>query len=80
MARNIGPAVTSAATNQMSTAALTHVGTGAARTWPPLPTKVGDYPVVFSLLEIFDSERRCLGSPEPASQEDGYHGIVALAA
>ena len=45
-----------------------------------LADKVGDYPVLFSLLEIFDGEPRCLGSPEATSEENGDHGIVAFAA
>lgn len=61
-----------------------HCGLDPCRDWdgPHLATlahKVGDDPVLVSLLQIFDGERGCLGPSEPASEKHGDHGIVALA-
>ncbi len=44
-----------------------------------LAHQVGDHPVLFSLLQIFDSERGCLSPPEAASEKHGDRGIVTLA-
>jgi hypothetical protein len=60
-----------------------HCGLDPCRDWygPHMATladEVGGYQMLFSLLEIFDDERCCFGSPEPASEEDGDHGIVRL--
>jgi hypothetical protein len=44
-----------------------------------LAHQVGDHPVLFPLLQVFDSERGCLGPSEAASEKHGDHGIVALA-
>jgi hypothetical protein len=44
-----------------------------------LPNEVGDYPVLFSLLEMFHGERGQFRSTEAASQEDSDHGVVTLA-
>jgi hypothetical protein len=50
---------------------------------PYMPTfadKVGDYPVLLSLLQILHGEGCCLGSPKPASEEHCHYRVVALAA
>jgi len=51
--------------------------------WSPnvaaLPNEVCDYPVFFSLLEMFHGKRSQFRSPEPASEEDSNHGVVTLA-
>jgi hypothetical protein len=63
IARKIGPVEIPAAVNQGSTATLTQVGTGAVRTWLPLPTRSVMTQCSSSLLEVFDSESRYLRPP-----------------
>jgi hypothetical protein len=41
---------------------------------------MGDYPMLFSLLEAFERQSKYLCSSEAASQQDGNHSIISLAA
>jgi len=45
-----------------------------------LADQIGDYPVFFSLLQLLYGKPSELRPPEPASEEDRDHGVVALAA
>jgi hypothetical protein len=83
MTRNIGPVVTPAALNQVSTAAFTQVGSGSVRTWPHVAARahhIGDYPMLFSLLEAFERQSSHLCSSKAASHQDGNHSIISFAA
>jgi hypothetical protein len=44
---------------------------------PTLADEVGNYPMLFSSLQILDGQRSSLGSPQPAPEEDGNHSIAA---
>jgi hypothetical protein len=44
-----------------------------------LANKIGNDPVLLSLLDIFNSQRRQFGAPQTASQENGECGVVSLA-
>ena len=41
-----------------------------------LANKIGDDPVLFSLLDIFNSQRRQFGAPQTASQEIEFCAFV----
>lgn len=45
----------------------------------PLANKIDDGPVVFSLLQVFDSQIGGLVSSQPAGQEKSQQGTVAFA-
>jgi len=45
-----------------------------------LAYKIGDYPVLFSLLHTLDRQRRRLRSPKATPEEDGDHRVVTLTA
>ena len=40
--------------------------------------EVRNYPMVFPLLDMFDSEPSYLGSSEATAEENGDHGVVAF--
>jgi hypothetical protein len=44
-----------------------------------LANEVGDYPMLFSLLQMLYGEPSHFCPPETASQEDSYHGVIAYA-
>ena len=44
-----------------------------------LPNKISNDPVLLSLLDIFNPQRRRFGAPQTASQENGERGVVSLA-
>jgi hypothetical protein len=44
-----------------------------------LANKIGYDPVLLSLLDTFNSQRRQFGAPQAASQENGESGVVSLA-
>ena len=41
---------------------------------------IGDYPMLFSLLEAFERQSSCLCSSKAASHQDGNHSIISFAA
>jgi hypothetical protein len=43
-----------------------------------LTHKIGDHPVLVSLLQISDGERGCLGPSQAASEKHGDRGIITL--
>jgi hypothetical protein len=43
-----------------------------------LANKVGDDPVLFSLLEVFDGEPGYLRSPEATTEQNRDHGVVPV--
>ena len=45
-----------------------------------LPDQIGENPVFFALLQVCDLGCSQLGAPQAASEEDGNHGVVTLAA
>jgi hypothetical protein len=45
-----------------------------------LANKIGNDPVLLPLLDIFNSQRRPFGAPQTATQENGEHGVISLAA
>jgi len=45
----------------------------------PLANKIGYDPVLLSLPDIFNSQRRQFGAPQTASHENGKRGVVSLA-
>ena len=49
------------------------------RIWAALANKIGDNPMLLSLLDIFNSQRRQFGAPQTASQENGERSVVSLA-
>jgi hypothetical protein len=44
------------------------------------PDQIGKDPVVFALLKILNLNASQLGAPQATPEEDGYHGVVSLAA
>lgn len=44
-----------------------------------LANKIGNDPVLLSLLDIFNSQRPQFGAPQTASQKNGECGVVSLA-
>jgi hypothetical protein len=44
-----------------------------------LANKIGDDPVLLSLLDIFNSQRRQFSAPQAASQENGERSVISLA-
>jgi hypothetical protein len=44
-----------------------------------LANKIGNDPVLLSLLDIFNSQRRQFGAPQTASKKNGERGVVSLA-
>jgi hypothetical protein len=45
-----------------------------------LADKIGDHPMLFSLLEVFDSEASNFRPSEAATEENRNHGVVTAAA
>ena len=45
-----------------------------------LANKIGYHPVLLSLLDIFNSQRRQFGASQTAAREKGERGVVSLAA
>jgi hypothetical protein len=64
MARNIGPVVTPAALNQVSTATLTQSRHRNRPHVAALAHDIGDYPMLVSLLEAFERQSSYLCSSE----------------
>ena len=77
MARNTVPSVMLAAVVHASMVSLTHVGMGTVRTCPPLPTRIGDDPVLLALLDPPELQGQQLAPPKPTAEEHGEDRVIA---
>ena len=77
--RRIRPSVMPAASHHRSTACLTQAGTGDGAQAAVLAAEIDDHPAAVALLDVSDGQGHGFAAAQPAADEQGQQGAIALA-